>query len=92
MNLYLQIQSLIFSFIYGIFFYITFWFSNRILDFKKEKKEIIYNLLFSINHVLLYFIILKSINRGSLHLYFLILFSIGFLVGKYICAFWKKKM
>ena len=81
MNLEVQIQSMIFSFVYGLFFSFLLNLNYRVLFTSKKYIQVIGNLFFIIDNVLLYFILLRYINNGVLHLYFLLLVVLGFFVG-----------
>ena len=81
MNLEIQIQSLIVSFIFGMFsslLYNVFYF---LLYNNKLFIKILSNLTYSILLSLLYFYILYLINNANLHIYFLLLLIIGFIIG-----------
>ena len=83
MSLEVQIQSLIYSFVFGIFFSYTINLNYRYLFSSTKVFKIIINFLFILVHVLLYFILLKMINSGVLHIYFLLVMLIGVLFGHY---------
>lgn len=90
MTLDIQIQSLFFSFIFGLF----------LAFFLNINKKIIYNnnnlikwfgtFLVILNCFLLYFIILKKINNGIFHIYCLLVLSIGLYTYKVIAKHIKK--
>ena len=82
MSLKLQIISLLFSFLYGIIFYILLRLNKKFLY--GNKLSIVVDMLFILNNVLIYFIILRYINNGIFHIYFLILLIIGFLLSYYV--------
>jgi len=82
MSLKLQIFSLIFSLIYGFIFYLLMLINKKYLY--NHKLSFIIDILFVLNNVLIYFIILRKINNGIFHIYFLIVFIIGFLISYYI--------
>lgn len=77
MILLLQIRALFFSFIYGIFFSFTFFINKNILLSKNRFFKIIINLLFILDHILIYFIFMSKINNSILHPYFFITFVLG---------------
>lgn len=82
MLLEVQIQSLIFSFVYGLFFSLSLNFNYKYLFEAKLPIRVITNLFFIIDHVFVYFILLKWINHGVLHAYFFLLLTLGFLVAQ----------
>lgn len=77
MTLLIQIKSLIFSFLYGIFFAFTYKLNYKYLMCNIKILKTLLSFFFIFDHVLLYFILLSLINNGILHLYFLITFILG---------------
>ncbi|MBQ9018801.1 MAG: hypothetical protein IJ097_00635 [Bacilli bacterium] len=84
MDLKIQIISLLFSFLYGIFLFILFRIQYKCFVLKKEKWKIIFNGIYCIVFSLLYFFLLLFINDGTLHFYFLLLISFGFLLTHHL--------
>ncbi len=82
MILRLQIYSLIYSFIYGLVFYILVLLNKKFLF--NNKFSFIIDILFVIDNVLLYFIFLRYINNGIFHIYFFFTIILGYLLGDYI--------
>lgn len=81
MSLEVQIQSLIYSFVYGYFFSFLVNLNYKYLFKSKFVFKIIINILFILDNVLFYYIILKYINKGIIHPYFIIMIILGFLFG-----------
>lgn len=81
MRINIQLISLGYSFLYGIFFYFMLLLNKKYLN---NKYAFIYNLLFIIDNVLLYFIILRYINNGIFHIYFLFTIVLGFSLVYYV--------
>ena len=81
MNINIQIYSLLFSFLYGIIFYILLEINYNILFEGKIIYRIIISFLFVIVLSLVYFLILLKINNGVLHLYFFLSMFTGYLVS-----------
>ena len=81
MRINIQLISLEYSFLYGIFFYFMLLLNKKYLN---NKYAFIYNLLFIIDNVLLYFIILRYINNGIFHIYFLFTIVLGFSLVYYV--------
>lgn len=77
MTLIIQIKSLAFSFLYGVFFAFTYKLNYKYLTSNMKFFKIILSLFFIFDHVLLYFVLISKINNGILHLYFLFTFIIG---------------
>ena len=81
MILKIQIFSLLYSFIYGIIFYILLEVNQKFLYEVKIVYRIIISFLFVIFISLLYFLILIKINNGILHLYFFLTMFTGYLLS-----------
>lgn len=80
MNLELQILSLIFSFSFGIVLSYLYNLFYNFLNYKIRRYNILINILFFLNVFLIYFILLILINDGIIHIYFLFLLILGFLL------------
>lgn len=81
MNLELQIQSLIFSFLFGLFFALMFNLLYKYLFKGKNWFRLITNIIFVFFHTILYFSLLTIINDGRIHIYFILMLSLGFIIG-----------
>ena len=77
-SLEIQLKSIDFSFLYGVFFSILLNINYKFIYFSKGIKKIILNLFFVIDNTFLYFIILRYLNNGVLHTYFLLSIILGF--------------
>ena len=88
MNLNVQLNSLIFSFLFGMFFYFLLDLFNRINYKSKLVFKIIFSFFFVFIITLLYFIILLYVNNGFLHVYFLISVLVGYLFVYFLIGFW----
>ena len=77
MSLIIQIQSIAFSFIFGIFYSLLFNFFYNFL-FTKRIVDVLYNGIFVLCIYSLYFYILSKINNGIIHYYFVISLWVGF--------------
>lgn len=85
MDLKLQILSILFSFGYGI---ISSYLYNLNYNFIHDTTilyKLVINILFCVNLGLIYFILIKVINYGVVHIYFVFSFIAGFVlfVNKY---------
>ncbi len=78
MELEKQLLSLIFSFSYGILVSYIVNILYYYLNNTKLKYKMLLNLLIFVNVFLLYFICLRKINNGIIHVYFIIVLIIGF--------------
>ena len=84
MILIVQIKSLAFSFLYGIFFAFTYKINYKYLINNNTFFKLILSFLFILDHILLYFILISLINNGILHIYFLFMFFIGIIFYVYL--------
>lgn len=84
MVLGVQIISLIVSFCYGFFFFLTLEFNAKLIYSDSLFIRVIISFLFVIFHTLLYFLILMKINFGYIHIYFFICILFGYLMCKVI--------
>lgn len=90
MNLQVQINTLIFSFLYGIFFEITFHVTTPVIYHKINSIRYLGTFIFIILHVISYFLILQKINHGVVHVYSIFCLIIGYIASynlkKYILS------
>lgn len=91
MILGVQVISLLVSFGYGIFFYLTLELNSRFIYSSNLFVRIVYSLLFVVFHTLLYFLILMYINNGYVHLYFILCIMIGYLMCKVVYKRFEKR-
>lgn len=91
MNLKVQIISLAFSFVFGIFYVLLLKISGRVLFSSKWYISMIGALIFNIFLSLIYFLLLNIINNGMLHVYFLFIFLLGCYSGYLILKWYGKK-
>ena len=90
MILIIQIRSLVFSFIYGMFFSFTYKINYKFLISNVLFFKIVLSFIFVLDHILLYFILISKINNGILNFYFLISFILGIIF--YIYLFDRSKL
>ena len=94
MILKIQIFALLFSFIFGILlaglvnlnYHLLF--TNFI---NKKPLQFFITFIFILDMALFYFLILRLINGGILHPYFLLLILIGFYIAYPFMSFFRKK-
>ena len=79
MILKIQLRSLLFSFLYGVFFNLVLKLNYKYIYHSKGIIKILINLFFVIDNTLLYFIILRCINNGIFHFYFFLSIILGFI-------------
>ena len=84
MVLNLQIKALIVSFVYGIILAYLIKLQYKYLFDKNKIRKVMVDSLFVFDNILIYFLILKYINNGIFHIYFLFLILIGFILGYYL--------
>ena len=80
MDLQTQIRVVIFSFIFGIFFALMIDINHKFLYSNKKVLKIIFTFLFVLVNVFIYFLILKKINDGIMHIYSIICIILGFFI------------
>ena len=78
MNINIQLLSFIFSFSYGIIISYLYNLFYIFLETKVLRYKILSNFLFYINIFLIYFILLRKINDGVIHIYFILLTLLSF--------------
>ena len=78
MTLSEQVFSIVFSFIYGMVLSLLYNFNYNLLFSKTKIAKVIFNILFVLDLVLIYFLIIKKINGGIIHPYFYLLIILGF--------------
>ena len=83
MDLEIQIQSIFFSFVYGMFSSLLFNVLHKALYSCNRIIRLISNFIFILFIFSLYFYLLYLINCGVVHIYFVILFILGFIIGNY---------
>jgi hypothetical protein len=85
MDYKVQLISFLFSFLFGIFFYLTSFINYKIVD----KYNIIFRYLITLTYILdislLYILMMYKINYGIIHIYFVIVLFIGYFVGVVYC-------
>jgi hypothetical protein len=79
-NLNEQINLILFSFVFGIFFNFFLTLNCKFIYSYHKIIKIISSFLFVLINVLIYFIILKKINNGIFHIYSLIIIFITYLL------------
>ena len=74
----IQIKSIIFSFLYGMFFSFLLNLNYKFIYYSKGILKILINIFFVVDNVFLYFIILRYINNGIVHFYFVLSLFLGY--------------
>ena len=84
MKLDIQIYSFISSFLFGLVFYFLLDIFNKLICKVNIVLKIIFSFLFVIALASLYFLILLFVNNGVVHIYFLLLILVGYILGYFI--------
>lgn len=84
MSLIIQIKSLIFSFLYGIFFSVLLDIFDKNLYRVRIRYQIINSFIFCFINSIIYFFILRNINEGIIHIYFVVLLIFGIFLKCYV--------
>ncbi len=87
MNYKIQLISFLFSFLFGVFLYLT-----SLLNYKLIKKHSLFikyliTFVYVVDVALLYVLLMYKVNYGVIHVYFLLVMGIGFLLS---CFYYKK--
>lgn len=81
MDLETQIQSLIISFVYGMYISLTFNLLYKYLYINIKILKITLDIAYVFINVFIYFYLLLNINNGNVHPYFVGLLILGFITG-----------
>ena len=84
MNLKAQVVSMIFSFVFGIVCMWSFIMLSNYQFYIRIIYRILLNVIFFSFFAVTYFLILRLINNGILHSYFLLFFVFGMIVVRKI--------
>lgn len=94
MTLEIQIKSLLFSFLFGIYFAHIIKINYKFILPLNKLFRTLGTLLLIVSNVLLYFVILLKINYGLLHIYLILMIILGvyieYLLNKLIVKYIKK--
>lgn len=86
----IQLLSFFFSFLYGILFSFLSRYHYKLVNQLKSWFRYLLTILFILDISLLYILLLYYINHGVVHLYFLIVTFLGYVLEHYIYLFVKK--
>ena len=90
MVLILQIYSIVYSFCYGIFLFFLLEINYRLIYNENIVIKFIFTFFFAVFNTLLYFIGLKRINNGIVHMYFLFIILLGYILSFLLFNKFKK--
>lgn len=85
MDIRIQLLSLFVSFIYGGFYYLSSLLNKKLIIGKRVIVQFLITIIFVLNNVLIYLIILYKTNCGKYHIYFMIMLALGFIFASYVC-------
>ena len=80
MNSYIQLICLVFSFLYGCFIYYSNNLNIKIIKNKNILIKLILSIIYVFNISMLYVLFLYKINYGVLHIYFVLLIILGYVM------------
>ncbi len=92
MTLQIQIQTLLFSFLFGICFSACLTFNYKLIYHEKKRYKITATFLFVIGGILLYFIGIRRVNEGIFHPYSALMIIAGFCFEHFIHTFLIQKI
>lgn len=92
MDYKLQLISLLVSFLYGIFFYLTSVLNFKIIKNCHKIFMYIITFIYMSDVSILYVSIMYKVNNGYIHIYFLIMLLIGFIIGYKLLKVIKKNV
>lgn len=92
MPLQIQIQTLLFSFFFGICFSFLLTINYKLIYHEKKRYRISSTFLFIIGSILLYFITIRKINNGIFHPYSALTIVAGVLLEHSLHSFFVKKI
>jgi|GEM_PF-1892800 len=81
MDYKLQIISLLVSFSFGVLFTILVEINRKLISNKKKYLQNILTVVFIMDIVLLYILIIYKVNGGTFHLYFILLIIFGYITS-----------
>ena len=91
MNLETQIYLILYSYIYGFLFSYILSYTYQYIYKQTVIPKIILSFLFVLNAVFIYFICLRKINYGILHVYSFLLILLGFISEHFIINYLDKR-
>lgn len=81
MELYIQIQTITISFVYGMLISYVLKLHYKYFFESRLWYKILISLLFTFDNTILYFLILRLINNAVFHLYFILFLILGVVFG-----------
>ncbi len=84
----LQLLTFFVSFVYGVIFYFLTILNFKLLSCEKKWLQHLITVIYVLDIIIIYTIIIYKLNHGYFHIYFIIMVLIGFGIG----AFLKSKI
>lgn len=81
MKLELQFITILYSFLFGMFYMLSYFFSYKILYHKNIYIKISSTIIFCFSNVYIYYLVLEKINDGILHPYGIITTILGMILS-----------
>ena len=91
MNLKIQILTLLFSFLFGIFFFIGLAFHDKIIQKAKHRIQLLASFLYVLISTYIYFLLMKKINYAIFHPYEILMIIIGYVMGYFLLKWFYQK-
>lgn len=92
MSLEIQIQTLLFSFFFGICFSFLITINYKIIYHTKKNYQLTSTFLIVLGGILLYFLGIRKVNEGIFHPYAALMIVVGFCFEHFIHTFFIKKI
>ena len=90
MDYKIQLLSFLVSFLFGIFFSFTSRFHYNLVFSLKQILRYLLTFLYILDVALIYVLLLYYVNHGNIHLYFVIVTFLGYIVEPYLIMYVKK--
>lgn len=81
MKLELQLLTILYSFLFGMFYMLSYFFSYKILYHKNTYIKISSTIIFCFLLSYMYYLILEKINSGIMHPYGLLMIALGMITS-----------
>lgn len=92
MNVKLQLITFLCSFVFGVIFGFLSIVQFKFCQNKKKIFQYLTTIIFVIDMVLLYILMMYKINKGIFHIYFLSFILLGFILSLYLHKHVKQKV
>ena len=79
MELKIQVVTLVYSYLYGGIFTLLLYVNYKMVMESKWFFKVVIDLVFVMINVFIYFMVLKKINNGIFHPYYLVMMGLGYI-------------